>query len=255
MKKLIRGFFCFSAFAMLLTGCSQHNTGTGTLKVGVRDDIVGFSYLNPNTGEYYGLEIDLASELAKELGFAEVEFTTVNPENRKDMLLEGNVDCLIAMYSIEESRLENFDFSPAYYVDNTSILVEASSLIHTVEDLTGKNIGVLQGANSAPKLASYMKEKGMISDADLKGTSLTYEDTYIALSDALEEGLVDAVCTDGGIAKAYQKDDRKILEETVGTESYGVATGKGSQLSEKISQAVQTMIDDGRIAAILDKWN
>lgn len=78
-----------------LTACST-SSKSGTLKVGVRDDIMGLGYFNPTTKEYYGLGIDLARKLADDMGYVNVEFIAVNPENRKNMLLEGNIDCLIA---------------------------------------------------------------------------------------------------------------------------------------------------------------
>ena len=85
--------------------------GAETLRVGVRDDIINFGFYNETTGKYYGLEIDLAAELARRIGCDGVEYITVTPDTRKDMLLNGEVDVVIATYSIAESREENFDFS------------------------------------------------------------------------------------------------------------------------------------------------
>lgn len=259
MKKRLRKNLCLLlSAAFLLTGCSvSASTGgkSGTLKVGVRDDIMGFGYLNPTTGEFYGLEIDLARQLAKDLGYADVAFTTVTPENRKDMLLNGTVDCLIASYSIEESRLEHFDFSPVYFSDYTSIMVEKSSLIHSIDDLVGKTTGVLEGANTAPKLSSKMMELGLITEKDLKGSSLEYRDTYEELSNALETGEVDAVCMDGSVARAWMKEDRVILDDVVGEERYGVATQKDSPISQKTADCIQRMLDDGTMDRLIDKWD
>lgn len=254
MKKRIKTLGLLLVALVVLAGCAA-SSKKGTLKVGVRDDIMGFGYLNPLTEEYYGFEIDLARKLADHLGYGQVEFVTVTPENRKNMLLEGEVDCLIASYSIEETRLENFDFSPAYYTDYTSIMVEKSSLIDSIGDLVGKKTGVLDGANTAPKLSSKMIELGLISEHDLKGSSLEKRDTYGELSVALEEGEVDAVCMDGGVAKAYMDEDRKILDDVVGTEQYGVATVKGSALSGPVEDAIRQMLDDGTITALIDKWD
>lgn len=104
----------FLLFGGILGGCSSSSEGAGTLRVGVRDDIMNFGYLNQTTGNYYGLEIDLARKLASELGYRDVELVAVEPDTRKDMLLNGEVDCLIACYSIAETRLKNFDFSQPY---------------------------------------------------------------------------------------------------------------------------------------------
>ena len=113
--------------SLLMAGCSDGAvgaiTGSGTLRAGVRADVVGFGYLNEGTGNYYGMEIDLVEELASRLGYGGVEFVTILPENRKEMLLDGQVDLIAACYSIAETRLENFDFSPAYYDDRVIAVV------------------------------------------------------------------------------------------------------------------------------------
>ena len=146
---------CALAGLVGCAGASDGNlvtAGEGTLRVGVRSDVVGFGYLNETTGKYYGLEIDIAEEMASRLGFSDVEFATVLPETRKDMLMNGEIDCLVACYSIAESRQKNFDFSAAYYADDSVIVVENSSLVDDVEDLKGLTFGTMAGSNTAPQL-------------------------------------------------------------------------------------------------------
>ena len=254
MKKLRNLVFLLLVLSMVLSGCGT-TAKSGTLKVGVRDDIMNLGYLNPDTGEYYGLEIDLAKKLAADLGYAKAEFVAVDPDSRKQMLSDGQVDCVIAAYSIAETRLENFDFSPAYYTDYSCIMVEKSSMLSSLEDMVGKRIGVLDGADTAPKMAAKMKELGLISDADLKNTSLAKMASYDELSKALEEGTVDAAAMDGCIARAYMNDGRLILEDVIGQEDYGVATQKNSELSGRVAQSVKKMLDDGTIAGLIDKWD
>ena len=71
-----------------------------------------------------------------------MEYITVTPDTRKAMLLNGEVDVVIATYSIAESREENFDFSAPYYEDDTIIMVEKSTLFGSIRDLKDKNIGI-----------------------------------------------------------------------------------------------------------------
>lgn len=256
MKNLKRAGVMLTALVMGITMMAAPVSAKGgTLKVGVRDDIMHMGYLNPNTGKYYGMEIDLASRLAERLGYNGVEFTTADPENRKELLLNGQVDCLIACYSVEETRLENFDFSPAYYTDHSCIMVEKSSLIKSMAELVGKKTGVLDGANTAPKLSGKMIGAGLFTAEDTKGSSLEKMESYAALSQALEEGTVDAVCMDGCIARAYMEDDREILDEKIGEEDYAVATQKDSELSKKVAEEVQKMLDDGTVDELIDKWS
>lgn len=254
MKKIGKILLTLALMAVVVSGCGSARNQK-TLKVGVRDDIMGLGYLNSTTGEYYGLEIDLAKELAKDLGYSGVELITVVPATRKDMLLNGEVDCLIAAYSIEETRLENFDFSPAYYTDHTSIVVEKSSMLQSINDLVGRKTGVLKGANTAPKLSEKLIELGLITAEDAKGSSLEQFETYDELSQALEEGRVDAACMDGGIARAYLDDSRIVMGDVVTDEKYGVATQKGSALSKQVADSVQKMLDDGTMTKLIDKWN
>ena len=233
----------------------------------MRADIVGFGYLNDQTGKYYGLEIDIANGLAERLGYKSVSFSTVTPENRKDMLLDGDIDALIACYSIAETRLENFDFSPAYYDDAIVAVVENSSLIESIDDLRGCTFGCMGGANAAPLLNNKLKEIGFSTgtdkilgadDVDVKFDTwrLVQFPSYQELSDALEEGTVDAMVLDGAIAKTYMNDERSILDGfKVDEVSYGVATPKGSELSERVADVIQEMLDDGTIDSYIDKWD
>ena len=239
----------------------------GTLRAGVRADIVGFGYLNEDTGNYYGLEIDLVNELAHRLGVDDVEFVTVLPENRKELLLNGEIDLIAGCYSIADTRLENFDFSPAYYDDKVIAVVQNSSLIETIDDMKGLNFGTMSGANAAPLLSIKLYEIGF-SDGEARTLGADNNDvmfdtwhllqfpSYQELSDALEDGTVDAMVLDGAIAQTYMDDKRHEIEGfVVAEQSYGVATQKGSELSAPVAEAVQAMLDDGTIAALVDKWD
>lgn len=254
------------ALALGMTGCGSTTAaqGSGTLKVGVRSDIVNFGLLNEQTGKYYGLEIDIAEEMASRLGYADVEFSTVTPDDRKDKLLNGEVDCLVACYSIAESRLENFDFSPAYYDDSTLVMVENSSLITDISQLQGGTFGIMSGSNAGPLLAIKLNELGIIGDniisntdeaTEYEGASVKKYASYAALSQALEEGEVDAAVMDGSITDTYMNSDRRLLDISISDQQYGVATQKGSDLSPRVAEVIQGMLDDGTIAALIDKWN
>ncbi|WP_278852899.1 transporter substrate-binding domain-containing protein [Gordonibacter pamelaeae] len=254
-----------------LAGCSGENAkgapASGeALRVGVRSDVVGFGYLNEGTGKYYGLEIDIAEEMAARMGYGSVEFVTVTPDTRKDMLANGEVDCMVACYSIAESREKNFDFSPSYYTDASIVMVEKSSLVSSIDDLKGLTFGTMAGTNTAPQLALKLTESGFTSGEALEQTedhSMTRFDnfrlvqmaSYQDLSRALEEGSIDAACMDGAIAHTYLNADRSMLDYVIDTQEYGVATQKGSALSKPVSDAIQGMLDDGTVAALTDKWN
>ena len=268
--------------ATLLAGCTPQATpaaGSGsaqatiaapsgdTIRIGVRADIVGFGYLNERTGKYYGLEIDITRELADRIGYKNVEFVTVLPENRKEMLLEGKIDAIVGCYSIADTRLENFDFSPAYYDDSVIAVVQNSSLLTSIDQMKGCTFGTMSGANAAPLLSIKLYEIGFSNGETVEANEdnsnvrfdtwrLVQYPSYQELSDALESGEVDAMVLDGAIAKTYMNDERQILPDFVVDEvSYGVATQKGSELSPRVAEAIQQMLDDGTIDGLVDKWD
>lgn len=271
VSKAKRALVAIVAFALAACAClsvagcdGAANGGNGTLKVGVRSDIVNFSLLNEQTGKYYGLEIDIAEEMAKRLGYADVEYSTVTPDDRKEILLEGKVDCLVACYSVADSRLENFDFSPTYYSDDTSVMVENSSLITDITQLKGGVFGIMSGSNAGPLLAIKLNEMGIIGDNVISNTDegTQYEGVYVKklpsyadLSQALEEGIVDAAVMDDSITDTYMNDDRSLLDINVSDQQYGVATQKDSELSPRVAEVIQGMLDDGTIAKLVDKWD
>ena len=87
-KRTLLAIALIAALALCgLAGCSGESNGGSqggdTLRVGVRDDVMNFSYLNEQTHEYYGLEIDLANDLAERLGYENIEFSTVTPDDRR----------------------------------------------------------------------------------------------------------------------------------------------------------------------------
>ncbi len=262
-----------SCALIALVGCSENNTAgsatptnTSTLRVGVRSNVSGFGYLNEETGRYSGMEIDIAEELATRLGYTDVEFITATPETRKNLLLNDEIDCIIACYSIAATREENFDFSPAYYEDASVVMVEDSSLFTDITDLKGYTFGTVSGANTASQLVIRLGEIGFTSGEALSANSdnsdvqfdnfhLLQLESYQDLSEALEEGTIDAFCGDGCIAQTFKTDDRSLLDFQIDTQEYGVATQKGSALSQPVSDTIQEMLDDGTIDTLIDKWD
>lgn len=264
MKMKRRGILAFiMAWVLLCGNVLDIKAAEGTLKVGVRSDIVNYSYYDKSNKQYYGFEIDLANQLAEDLGYSDVEFVRVKPSNRKEKLLNGDVDCVIASYSISDTRKKSLDFSPAYYTDQTKIMVEKSSMIDEVSDLNGKNIGILDGTNAGPLLATKLFNEGLISSIVEDNDSYTQYDhvrvthfkSYAQVSDALETGDIDAACMDGVIAQMYKDDTRDYLNIDIADQQYGVATKKGSSLSKPIAKKIKKYLKDGTIDTLKDKWD
>ena len=240
----------------------------GILKVGVKDAVIGFGYKDPLSGEYEGLEIELAKKIADSLGYDDIEFTTVTAATRTELLDSGDLDCVLATFTITEERKKSWDFSTPYYTDAVTVLVEKADGITDLSGLVGKKVGVSTGSTSAYAMVKAMTEKGLLGDYTLPETSADFdisafnvEDTtfeqfgdYPAISNAMTAGTIDAFCVDKSILATYKSDDRDYITDTFSPQEYGVATKKDSPLSSKIDELIKGWLEDGTIDGLITEF-
>ena len=233
----------------------------GVLKVGVKNAVMGFGFQDTLTGEYSGLEISIAEKIAEELG-VDIEFTTVTAATRTELLDSGDIDCVLATFTITDERKESWDFSTPYFTDYVSVLVETSSGITNLEGLKDKTVGVSSGSTSAKSLTKAMIDAGLVDGTDFdadtfdaatwtEGISYKQYDDYPAISTALSAGEVDAFCVDKSILAIYNTDGRNYIEDQFAPQDYGVATKKGSDFSSYVDELIVKWLGDGTIAGFI----
>ena len=237
----------------------------GVLRVGVKNAVLGFGYQDPITGEYSGMEIDLANALAAQLG-VDVEFTTVTAATRTELLDSGDIDCVLATFTITEERKQSWDFTTPYYTDHVTVLVEDASGIKTLADLKDKLVGVSSGSTSARALTAAMIDAGVIDGAGFdketfdaatwkEGISFQQFDDYPGISTALAAGQVDAFCVDKSILAVYKTEGRSYIADEFAPQEYGIATKKGSGFSTYCEDFIQAKLADGTIAGLIETYN
>ena len=229
----------------------------GVLKVGVKNAVVGFGFQDTLTGEYSGMEISIAEKIAEKLG-VDIEFTAVTAATRTELLDSGDIDCVLATFTITDERKESWDFSTPYFTDHVTVLVETASGITDLAGLKDAEVGVSSGSTSAKSLTKAMIEAGVIEGTDFdeetfdpatwtEGVTFKQYDDYPAISTALSAGEVDAFCVDKSILAIYNTDDRNYIEEEFAPQDYGVATKKGSDFSAYVESCITEWLADGTI--------
>lgn len=237
----------------------------GVLRVGVKNAVLGFGYQDPITGEYSGMEIDLAKALAEQLG-VDVEFTTVTAATRTELLDSGDIDCVLATFTITDERKQSWDFTTPYYTDHVTVLVEDASGIQTLEDLKDKLVGVSSGSTSARALTAAMIEAGVIDgtgfDKDTfdaatwkEGISFQQFDDYPGISTALAAKQVDAFCVDKSILAVYKTEGRSYITDEFAPQEYGIATKKDSGFSTYCEDFITAKLADGTIDGLIESYN
>ena len=233
----------------------------GVLKVGVKNAVQGFSFQDTLTGEYKGLEDSLAEMIAEHLG-VDVEFTTVTAATRGELLDSGDIDAVLATFTITDERKKSWDFSTPYYTDYVSVLVEDSTGIKELADLKDKVVGVSSGSTSARALVKAMIDAGVLDganfDADTfnadtwkEGISFRQYDDYPAISTALSAGEVQGFCVDKSILAIYKTEGRSYIDAEFAPQEYGVATKKGSDFSAVCNELITGWLADGTVDQLI----
>ena len=196
----------------------------------------------------------------------DVEFTTVTAATRTELLDSGDIDCVLATFTITDERKQSWDFTTPYYTDHVTVLVEDSSGIQSLADLKGKLVGVSSGSTSARALTSAMIDAGVIDGTGFdketfdpatwtEGISFQQFDDYPGISTALAAGQVDAFCVDKSILAVYKTEGRSYIADEFAPQDYGIATKKGSGFSTYCEDFVTAKLADGTIAGWIADYN
>lgn len=224
--------------------------GQDALRIGVKFDQPGLGRQNED-GTFEGFDVDVARYVAGWLGVAEedIEWVGVTSAEREDLITSGEVDLILATYSITPRRKTEVTFAGPYYVAHQDILVRADAdHIEEVADLDGQSLCQGRGSNSANRV---IEERGL--DARLEEPE-TYGECIAMLSD----GTVDAVTTDdlilAGFALEYPG-SFKLLNTPFTDEKYGVGMAQEDLAGcEEVNRAITRMFQDGTAAELLEKW-
>ena len=236
----------------------------GVLRVGVKNAVPGFGYQDTLTNEYSGLEIDLAQMIADYLG-VDIEYTAVTAATRGELLDSGDIDCVLATFTITDERKESWDFTTPYYTDAVTVLVEDENGITSLEGLLDKTVGVSSGSTSARALVQAMVDAGLVSGDNFdpetfdaatwkEGVSFQQYDDYPTISTALSAKEVDAFCVDKSILAIYKTEGRSYIEEKFSPQEYGIATTKGSGFSALCEELVTGWLADGTIDGLIAEY-
>src|SRR5699024_9285359 len=205
-----------------------------------------FEFIDDETGELEGFDVELIEALADEAGI-EIEIQQLEFDGIVAGVGSGKFDIGIAGMTITEERKENIDFSQPYYEAGLILAVqEDNDEIQSIDDVDGKVIATRVGSTSE----NYLKEN---TDAEPEAFPEIVEAYQVTL-----QGKVDAVLYDLPNVQYYSNKETGGKLKTVGEkltgEDYGIAFPKGSELRDEIDDALTTLKDDGTYGDIYEKW-
>ena len=222
----------------------------GVLRVGVKEDVPGFGMRNTATGEIEGMEVDVAKLIAKEILGDEnaIELTPVTAKTRGPLLDNGDIDMILATFTITPERRETYNFSTPYYTDAVGLLVKTDSAYNSLADMDGALVGVAQSATAKDAILAAAEEAGITVNIDEYAT-------YPEIKAALDSGRVNVFSVDRSISRGYIDDTTKLLDDAFNPQDYGVATKlDNTELAAYVDGLIAGWLEDGTIQGFVDQW-
>ena len=217
----------------------------GTITIGTKFDQPLFGLAGPD-GTPEGFDVEIGKLIAAKLGIAadDIKWTETVSKNREPFIQSGDVDLVIATYTINDARKEVVSFAGPYYQAGQDLLVLEGNpdAIEGPEDLTDKPVCTVSGSTSEKNIAEYT-------------TNVIATDTYSNCLGPLRSGEVVAVTTDNVIL-AGLADQNAGEFEVVGNpftaEPYGIGLAKDdTDFRNFINDVLEESYDDGTWA---DAW-
>lgn len=216
-----------------LTGCG---TRDDTLVMVTEAGFAPYEYYD--NGEIVGVDVDIAREIAKEMGkklvVKDVAFDSIINEVKT-----GKADFGAAGISYTDERAKQVDFSINYSTSNQVVVVKNGSNIRDVNNIDGKRIAVQLGSVADTYVTSNFKNSEIIR-----------EKKYLAAIEDLKSGKADCVVMDELPAKEMVKNnnDIMILSGNLASDSYGMVVKKGNKkLLNAINKVLNKLKEDGNI--------
>jgi len=194
-----------------------------------------------------GYEPDVAALVAHELGLT-LQWVFTPWDNMIPAVQSGAADAVWCGQGMTEERMSQVDFTQPYAVFNETVLVRAGDPARAPEDMAGYRVGAI--ANST-NMALAMTIPGIIPVEF--GAS---DDVFGDMIEALRSGEVDAFIDDDVVTIALGAEpDFDVAFTAMTGNRWGVGLSKAnSSLRNDIDSALDTLIADGRLRAVWQKW-
>jgi polar amino acid transport system substrate-binding protein len=258
---IVLAVLCVASMAVAFTSCSDSSDWAkvedkGYFVCGITE----YAPMNYYEGEgddkvLVGFDTEFAKAVAKELG-VEVKFQIIDWPNKYTELNSGNIDLIwngftYGMESDGVSRTEYVDFTYSYLENRQCLVTKADRVneLNTADALKGKK-GVAEGGSSGEGVAQDI--------AGNKDLITTFSSQRNALMELIS-GNADFAVIDYQMANSMVgKGDYASLaiNKAVEPESevYAIGCRKGSDLTEKINEAIKKLSEDGTLAKLAEKY-
>lgn len=211
----------------------------GAITIGTKFDQPLFGQVDAS-GDPQGFDVEIAKIIAGKLGIPEsgITWTETVSANREPFIQSGEVDIVVATYTINDKRKEVISFAGPYYNAGQDIMVLAGNPegIEGPDDLTGKPVCTVAGSTSEANIKEYTDQ-------------VTSLGGYAECLPLLSSGSVVAVTTDNvilaGLA-ANSAGEFEVVGNPFTEEPYGIGLAlDDTDFRMFINDVLEEAFDDG----------
>lgn len=224
----------------------------GVLLVGTTGDYRPLSFVE-NDSVYWGFEIDMAAEIARNLG-VDVEFVSTSwPTLTDDVLAEPQTfDFAISGITITDERLQIMAMSDGYLANGKTILcrVEDTTMFHSLIDIDKPEVRVMVNPGGT-------NEK--FANKNLTHSTIIVYPVNDEIPALIAEGDADIMITETTEAPWYVQNDPRLaaplLNKPFTHGEIGILMRKGlDDLLQYINDLIRQMKEDGSLQKLKEKY-
>jgi polar amino acid transport system substrate-binding protein len=202
-----------------------------------------------------GLDVDLGTAVAQRLGL-QAQFVNSSFDGILPGIAARTYELGMSSFSITDERVQAVDMV-SYFTAGTRLATAAGNPLGlTAENLCGRSVGVQRGTVQVDDLSARSQA---CTAAGQPAVAVSEFQLQTDVNLALASGRIVAMLADAPVV-AYAEQTTGGSVEAAGDQydsaPYGIALAKEQgAFAEAARGAVQSLIDDGTYAAILEKWN
>ena len=225
----------------------------GKVLIGTTGDYRPLSFCEPETGEYWGFGIEIAQEIAKQLG-VKVEFVQTSwPTLTADVLAEPQkFDFAIGGITITDARCETMMMSEGYLANGKTILCRASESerYQSLADINKPEVRVMVNPGG-------LNEK--FAHENLTHATIIIHQKNEEIPTLIAEGVADVMITEITEAPYYVRTDTRLaaplLNEPFTHGEIGVLMQKGQEdLLDFVNGVIRRMKSNGSLRRLHEKY-
>jgi polar amino acid transport system substrate-binding protein len=220
----------------------------GRLIAGVSADTLLFGYFNPLTSQLEGFDIDLVNQVAQAIfgtAVGHVEYKVMTYAQRIPALLDGSVDLVADVMTVNCDRWAQISFSSQYFDAGQKILVGKDSPVTDISQLNGKKMCAARGSTNIEELKKY-PEVIVVPVDDVSDCMVLFQ-----------QGTVDSVTADDTVLAGFVAQDpfTKIVGPPLTSEPYGLGVAKTHpEFVRFVNGVLDDVRDSGQWADMYRKW-